>query len=100
MRFYINFEATQPENEIISIGAVAENGATFHTLVKPQLSSISPYVSQLTHISAEDLKTAPIIDKAFIDFDLWVMHQEKNVMNCRFISYGDDDKFVKCTLRK
>ena len=45
MKFYIDFEATQPENEIIAIGACAENGATFHSLVKPQLSSISPYVS-------------------------------------------------------
>ena len=98
MKFYIDFEATQPENEIIAIGAVAENGATFHTLVKPQLSSISPYVSQLTHISPEDLEKAPNIDKALIDFDLWMMSQESDIMKCRFISYGDDDKFVKSTL--
>ena len=98
MKFYIDFEATQPENEIIAIGAVAENGATFHTLVKPQLSSISPYVSQLTHISPEDLEKAPNIDKALIDFDLWMMTQESDIMKCRFISYGDDDKFVKSTL--
>ena len=98
MKFYIDFEATQPENEIIAIGAVAENGATFHTLVKPQLSSISPYISQMTHISAEDLETAPTIDKALIDFDLWVMRQENEIMRCRFISYGDDDKFIKSTL--
>ena len=98
MKFYIDFEATQPENEIIAIGACAENGATFHTLVKPQLSSISKWVSDLTHISAEDLETAPTIDKALIDFDLWVMSQENDIMRCRFISYGDDDKFVKSTL--
>lgn len=98
MKFYIDFEATQPENEIIAIGAVAENGATFHSLVKPQLSSISPYVSQLTHISPEDLEKAPNIDKALIDFDLWMMSQESNIMKCRFIAYGDDSKFVKSTL--
>lgn len=98
MKFYIDFEATQPENEIIAIGAVAENGATFHSLVKPQLSSISKWVSDLTHISAEDLETAPTIDKALIDFDLWVMRQENEIMRCRFISYGDDDKFIKSTL--
>ena len=98
MKFYIDFEATQPENEIIAIGAVAENGATFHTLVKPQLSSISPYISQMTHISAEDLEWAPDINKALIEFDAWMMTQESNIMNCRFISYGDDDKFVKSTL--
>lgn len=98
MKFYIDFEATQPENEIIAIGAVAENGATFYTLVKPQLSSISPYVSQLTHISPEDLEKAPNIDKALIDFDLWVMSQESDIMNCQFIAYGNDDKFIKSTL--
>ena len=98
MKFYIDFEATQPENEIIAIGAVAENGATFHTLVKPQLSSISKWVSDLTHISPEDLEKAPNIDKALIDFDLWMMSQESDIMKCRFISYGDDDKFVKSTL--
>lgn len=98
MKFYIDFEATQPENEIIAIGAVAENGATFYSLVKPQLSSISKWVSDLTHISAEDLETAPTIDKALIDFDLWVMRQENEIMRCRFISYGDDDKFIKSTL--
>lgn len=98
MKFYIDFEATQPANEIIAIGACAENGATFHSLVKPQLSSISPYVSQLTHISAEDLETAPTINEALIQFDSWVMSQEPSIMNCRFISYGDDDKFVKHTL--
>lgn len=98
MFFFLDFEATQPENEIIAIGAVAENGATFHTLVKPQLSSISPYISQMTHISAEDLEWAPDINKALIEFDAWMMTQESNIMNCRFISYGDDDKFVKSTL--
>ena len=98
MNFYIDFEATQPENEIIAIGAVAENGTTFHTLVKPQLSSISPYISQMTHISAEDLEWAPDINKALIEFDAWMMNQESNIMNCRFISYGDDNKFIKSTL--
>lgn len=98
MKFYIDFEATQPENEIIAIGAVAENGATFHSLVKPQLSSISQYISQMTHISPEDLATAPTINKALIDFDIWIMSQESDIMKCRFISYGDDDKFIKNTL--
>lgn len=98
MKFFLDFEATQPENEIIAIGAVAENGATFHTLVKPQLSSISPYISQMTHISAEDLEKAPTIDETLIAFDSWMMNQESNIMNCQFIAYGNDDKFIKGTL--
>ena len=98
MKFYIDFEATQPENEIIAIGAVAENGTAFYSLVKPQLSSISPYISQMTHISFDDLAWAPDINKALIEFDAWVMAQESNIMDCRFITYGDDKKFVKSTL--
>lgn len=98
MNFYIDFEATQPENEIIAIGVAAENGATFHSLVKPQFSSISQYVSQLTHISAKDLETAPDINQVLRDFDLWLMLQEPDIMQCRFIAYGDDSKFIKSTL--
>ena len=98
MKFYIDFEATQPENEIIAIGAVAENGTAFYSLIKPKLSSISPYISQMTHISVEDLEWAPDINKALIEFDAWVMAQESNIMDCRFITYGDDKKFVNSTL--
>ena len=98
MNFYIDFEATQPENEIIAIGVAAENGATFHSLVNPQFSSISQYISQMTHITAEDLEKAPNINQVLRDFDLWLMVQEPNIMECRFIAYGDDSKFIKSTL--
>ena len=98
MKFYIDFEATQPENEIIAIGAVAENGSTFHSLVKPQLSSISQYVSQLTHISAKDLEVAPDINEVLRSFDWWMTQQEPDIMKCRFIAYGDDNKFIQSTL--
>lgn len=98
MRFFIDFEATQPGNEIIAIGAVAENGATFHTLVKPQLSSISPYVSQLTHISQTDLDKAISIDEALVKFDSWIGDQEPSIVKCEFLSYGDDAAFLKATL--
>ena len=98
MNIYLDFEATQPENEIIAIGAVAENGATFHSLVKPQLSSISKWVSDLTHISPEDLEKAFTIDRVLADFDEWVRIQESDFMKCEFISYGDDAQFIKHTI--
>lgn len=98
MKFYIDFEATQPENEIIAIGAVAENGAEFYSLVKPQLSSISNYVSQLTHISEAALNQAQTIDEVMVAFDLWMMNQESDIMKCDILSYGDDSTFVKATL--
>ena len=98
MKFYIDIEATQPENEIIAIGAVAETGATFYSLVKPQFSSISQFVSELTHISPEDLEKAPDINEVLRSFDLWVIGQEQDIMECRFISYGGDSGFIKATL--
>ena len=98
MRFFLDFEATQPENEIISIGVVTETGATFHSLVKPQLSSISNYVSQLIHVTQKELEQASTIDEVLIQFDQWAMRQEPDLMKWDFISYGDDAKFVKATL--
>ena len=98
MNIYIDIEATQPENEIIAIGAVAENGNTFYSLVKPQLSSISKFVSDLTHLSEEDLEKEKTIDEVLVKFDLWVMEQESNIMKCRFLSYGNDSQFFKSTL--
>ena len=98
MNIYIDFEATQPENEIIAIGAVADNGAEFYSLVKPQISSISDFVSRLTHISEEALENAKNIDEVMVSFDNWLMKQEPDIMNCRFISYGDDSTFIKHTI--
>ena len=68
MKIYLDFEATSPENEIIAVGAVAENGATFYSLVKPQLSTISPYISRLTHIKQADLEKAKVISEVLKDF--------------------------------
>ena len=98
MKIYLDFEATSPENEIIAVGAVAENGATFYSLVKPQLSTISPYISQLTHIKQADLEKSKVISEVLKDFNEWVMKQTEDVMDCRFISYGDDSVFIKSTL--
>lgn len=98
MNFYIDFEATQPENEIIAVGAVAENGATFYSLVKPRISCMSNWISQMTHISQEELNQAKNIDEVFVEFDLWVTVQEPNIMKCNFIAYGNDETFIKATL--
>ena len=58
MNFYVDFEATQPEQEIISIGAIADNGTTFHSLIKPQFSSVSKYISDMTGITQNDVEKA------------------------------------------
>ena len=56
MRFYIDFEATQFSNRIISVGCVCENGNTFKSLVKPvNKGKITPLLTGLT----KDLKVLP-----------------------------------------
>lgn len=91
MRFYIDFEATQPEQEIISIGAVCENGATFYSLVKPQFSSVSKYITDMTGITQEMVNGAPTLNTVLGDFSAWCYNQEKLLTSWRFISYGDGD---------
>ena len=100
MNFYIDFEATQPEQEIISIGAVADNGATFHALVKPQFSSISKYISDMTGITPEMVETAKTFDSVMRDFYQWCTIQETYLNKWHFYSYGDSDiDFLKHTLQ-
>lgn len=100
MNFYIDFEATQPEQEIISIGAVADNGATFHALIKPQFSSISKYISDMTGITQEMVETEKTFDYVMRDFYQWCVIQEPYLVKWNFYSYGDSDvDFLKYTLQ-
>ena len=71
MKFYLDFEATRFSNRIISIGCVAENGATFYTLVKPgDKKKVDKFITELTGITNEMLATAPDSDAAYIQFVL------------------------------
>ena len=99
MNFYVDFEATQPEQEIISIGAVADNGATFYALIKPQFSSVSKYISDMTGITQEMLNEANSLNVVLGDFSAWCYNQEKLLTSWRFYSYGDGDvEFLKHSL--
>ena len=100
MNFYVDFEATQPEQEIISIGAVADNGMTFHSLIKPQFSSVSKYISDMTGITQSDVETAKTFDCVMRDFYQWCAIQESYLIKWNFYSYGDSDiDFLKHTLQ-
>lgn len=98
MKIFIDFEATQ-ENEIISIGAVAENGQTFYSLVKPQFSSISQYIGQLIHVSNEMVETENTLDEVFTIMYLWLQNQCPNLTEWEFLAYGADNKFVSASMR-
>ena len=67
MKYFIDFEANSPSNEIIEIGCVSENGDTFQTYVKPT-TKIDGFITGLTGITNEMVKDAPYIDVALKEF--------------------------------
>ena len=96
MKIFIDFEATQPEQEIISIGAITEYGHTFYRLVKPQFSQVSKYITDMTHITTYDLENAIDLDTAFNELCEWCGNKEHEVIKWEFYSYGDGDvDFIK-----
>lgn len=99
MKFYIDFEATQFSNRIISIGCVCENGNTFKTLVQPvNKGKITPFITELTGITPEMIAQAPTADEAFnMLFDFIELNNSRNVP--QFYVYGDSDiEFLKHTV--
>jgi DNA polymerase III epsilon subunit-like protein len=100
MQFFIDFEATQYSNRIISIGCITSNGATFSTLVKParKKDKLTRFITELTGITSEDLATAPSADEAFNDFFSFVLENSPNEKN-EYYCYGNaDGGFIEHTL--
>ena len=100
MNFYVDFEATQPEQEIISIGVYCDNKESFYALVKPQFSKVSKYITDMTGITNEMLADRDNFDTVLNDLYIWCTSQESNLNNWHFYSYGDGDvEFLKYTMR-
>ena len=91
MKFYVDFEATQPEQEIISIGVVAENGEEFYSLIKPKYSKVSDFITKLTGIRQEDVELAPEVERVFERLYAWLWTQEYDMTKWQFYSYGNAD---------
>lgn len=98
MNYYIDVEATQPNNEIISIGVVNDAGKCFYSLVRPTLSELSPQVTKLTHITEDMLAAAPTLDDVMAQLYNWLCGQNVNYINDHFYSYGEDILFFKASL--
>ena len=98
MKFFIDFEASQYTQEIISIGCVAETGNTFYSLVHSR-HKVGNFVTALTGITTKDLETAPDVDQVFDNFFFWLnnlCHGKK----IDFICYGNcDSSFALNTLK-
>ncbi len=96
MNYFIDFEATQFSNEIISIGCVNSNGETFYEEVQAK-KKISPFITSLTGITDEQNKVAPTSDYVFANFFDWLMKYPDEKMT--FYCYGNMDiNFVKKNL--
>lgn len=93
MKYFIDFEATQFSNEIISIGCVRENGDEFYSLVKPK-KNLTPFIVELTGITNEMLVNAPSTEEVFSQFFNWCAEYEDDLPV--FYCYGNADvNFVK-----
>lgn len=99
MNFYIDFEATQYSERIISIGCIAENGARFETLVKPvKNEKVNAFITQLTGITNEMLEDAPTADEAFNAFYEFVKTNNDS-STPTYYCYGNcDTRFIKRTV--
>lgn len=88
MKYFIDFEATQFSNEIISIGCVRENGDEFYSLVNPK-KKITAFITELTGITDEMLQTAPTPEQVFSQFFDWCAEVEDDLPI--FYCYGNSD---------
>lgn len=105
MKYFIDFEAMQFSNYIISIGCVREDGDTFYSLVKPASkdnNKISKFISDLTGITNDMLINAPEADKVFEQFFSWVELQSvASGETPEFYCYGNcDTDFILANLNK
>ena len=98
MKYFIDLEATQFSNEIISIGCVREDGETFYSLVNVAKNKMTNFITELTGITKEDVSTAPSSDEVFTKFYDWLIPDESKV---QFFCYGNSDLgFIKKNLNK
>ena len=101
MNFYLDFEATQFSNKIISIGCVAANGNSFYTLVNPgEKEKFSSFIMELTGITKEMVSEAPSPDEAFWRLFNFIEKETPYGEEPKYFCYGDNDKeFIKCTIK-
>lgn len=101
MKYFLDFEGTQFNHRIISIGAVCENGHSFYSLVKPESHyKITELITNMTGITKEDIDNAPSATEVFENFYNWVSEQEKENWNPQWYAWGNEDlNFVRNTFR-
>ena len=101
MNFYLDFEATQFSERIISIGCVCDNGNEFYTLVRPPKGDkVNGFITRLTGITQEMVENADIADVAFIALRDFIQ-RNSNGKKPHFFVYGSNDfSFIRKTMEK
>lgn len=98
MKYFIDFEATQFSNEIISIGCVREDGESFYSLINVKRKKMTKFITDLTGITKEDIANAPSADEVFSKFCDWLLEDKTKI---EFFCYGNNDiTFIKTNLNK
>ncbi|MBQ2213702.1 MAG: 3'-5' exoribonuclease [Erysipelotrichaceae bacterium] len=87
MYYYIDFEASEAEKKIISVGCICEDGREFYSLVNTD-DPITFRITQITGITQEDVNEAPASEKVFADLFDWCYSEDEAP---QFICYGDGD---------
>ena len=87
MKYYIDFEATEEKQEIISVGCVREDGKEFYSLVHSD-DPITLKIEEITGISQADIDEAPSAREAFEALADFCKQDEELP---EFINYGDAD---------
>lgn len=98
MKYFIDFEATQFSQEIISVGCIREDGQTFYALVAPKKGKITPFITNLTGITAEMVDSAMSADAVFSRFYDWLFENLDDIPE--FLVWGNSDgDFARHTSR-
>lgn len=95
MNFFIDFEATQFSNGIISVGCCNEEGKEFYSLVYTT-HKVTSFITDLTGITPEAIEVAPSPEYVFSQMYDWCLSVNKGSDLPHFYCYGNCDKeFVK-----
>lgn len=100
MRYFIDFEATQFKQTIISIGCYCENGQSFYCLVRPSgKDKLSGYITKLTGITKEMLdKSGLTADEAFNNLFAFIESTTDGSVP-QYYCYGNNDQeFIENTI--
>lgn len=101
MNFYIDFEATQYDHKIISIGCINDVGDSFYSLVKPQeKTKVTPFITNLTGITQEMVDNAPSAETVFERFKTFIDIYNHGESTFFFVYGNEDQAFLERTAKK